>query len=178
MMHFLHLRDLLTEEQIKLINSPFYLQNIGKGRIEFDLFPKPGEQGFYNQRDCIAIVSYFEGNEYMCQEQIIPILAPFAGAYAPTSVYTWRNPNHGSHPFYNDVMFRPGIFDINPIVYFTADNEIDWLIGEFAYRKVTVEDQIDFLLISDEDIDLYLKNPEWIKQATEEAIKYLQAPFG
>lgn len=39
MMRFLHLRDLLTEEQIKLINSPFYLQNRGKGSIEFDPFP-------------------------------------------------------------------------------------------------------------------------------------------
>lgn len=88
MMRFLHLRDLLTEEQIKMINSPFYLQNLGKGSIEFDPFPKPGDPEFYKKRACFAIVSYFEGNKFMCQERIIPILAPFAGVYAPTLVYT------------------------------------------------------------------------------------------
>lgn len=174
MMRFLHLRDLLTEEQIKMINSPFYLQNLGKGSIEFDPFPKPGDPEFYKKRACFAIVSYFEGNKFMCQERIIPILAPFAGVYAPTLVYTWRNPNHGSHPFYNNVMFRPGIFDINPIVYFTADNALDWLNGEFAYREVTRDAKKDTLFISDEDLDKYLKDPEWLKKSNEVAVNFLQ----
>lgn len=133
MIHFLHIRDLLSQEQIETIKAPIRLElikqfdNIAEIK-QSDVF----EQIIFRQKGSWLGFAYREADDAY-PELILPLRAPYEGGYA--AIY--KSVSHGCGFNWFRGPFGPKVLEpeMNPIVFLHADNIEELFDGMRIYRE-------------------------------------------